>query len=75
MSKFKKGDKVRKTFYGMGGYTEVSEARVHSVVKGVIYLVNEGGGDDDREEGITYDQNGKERENFFPGMTTTIQKL
>lgn len=72
---FKKGMKVIKTFKGLGGYRETAEATVGKVSKkeNTVWLINKGGsGPDDLETGITYDLRGREKENFFPGMTSSI---
>lgn len=67
--RFRKGMKVRKTFYGIGGYTEVDEDIVESVKNGVVRTV-------ECENGITFDAvTGKELENFFPGMHKEIVPL
>lgn len=74
---FKAGDKVKKTFIGLGGYTEeVPGIVVHHVEDGVAYLCESGfdPGSGAYETGITYNANtGKELENFFPGMTSKIE--
>ena len=68
-ARFKKDMKVRKTFYGIGGYTEVDEDVVESVKNGVVRTR-------DCEWGITFDaKTGKELENFFPGMHKEIVPL
>lgn len=71
---FKKGMMVVKTFKGMGGYRETSEATVGKVSKkaNTVWLANDGS-PGDLEWGVTYDLEGREKENFFPGMTTTIR--
>ena len=67
--RFRKGMKVRRTFYGIGGYTEVSEDVVDSVKSGVVRTVK-------CASGITFDaKTGKEVENFFPGMHQEIVPL
>lgn len=71
-AKFKKGDKVLKTLTGFGA-VEKEERTVHSVKNGVVYLVSSSSSD--REEGITYDMAGFERERFIPGMLARIQKV
>ncbi len=68
-ARFKKGMKVRKTFYGTGGYTEIDEDIVESVKNGVVRTVDCG-------NGITFNaRTGKELENFFPGMRKEIIPL
>jgi len=60
------GDSAVKMFYGIQGYREATIVEVTTVdIKtGTIYV--------DGETGITYDANGKEKENFFPGMRSEI---
>ena len=70
---FKEGMKVVKTFKGIGGYVEKSDATVHSIEDGVVYLENDGS-PGERETGVTYNaKNGREIENFVPGMTSFIK--
>jgi hypothetical protein len=66
---WKKGDKCAKMFYGIQGYREASIVEVTSIdlKTGTIFV--------DGETGITYDANGKEKENFFPGMRSEITPL
>jgi len=67
--RFRKGMKVKKTFFGIGGYKEVDEDVVESVKNGVVRTV-------ECENGITFDaETGKELENFFPGMHKEIVPL
>ncbi len=60
------GMMVRKVFHGIGGYRETSSAVVTRINKKTrtIYV--------DDETGITYDLNGREKENFFPPMYSEI---
>ena len=61
---FHKGQKVTKIIHTPEG-EERCDAIVHSIRKGVLYLLNKGT-DGDPEEGITYDPwSGQEREGFF----------
>jgi hypothetical protein len=64
---WKKGMVVTKIFHGIGGYKEEYEAVVTKVdnKKGIVYV--------DNETGITFNFQGKENENFFPGMYSEIK--
>lgn len=68
---FKKGDKVIKTLTGFGA-TETEQRVVHSVKDGVVYLVSSSS--PDRENGVTYNMEGEERERFFLPMVSQIRK-
>lgn len=70
-TKFKKGMTVIKIFHGLDGYTERANAIIGKVTKNAIYL-NDGEGN--LEEGITYDHNGREIENFFSPMWSEIKE-
>lgn len=63
------GQKAVKIFHGLNGYREAKIVEVTSVDVGgaTIYV--------DEETGITYDANGREKENFFPGMHSEITPL
>lgn len=68
---FKKGMDVVCTFHGVMGYKEISDRKVHSIRRGIVYLADEFG---HRQNGITFDEKtGMERENFHAGMRQTIQ--
>lgn len=68
-SRFRKGMRVKKTFFGIGGYREESEDVVTNVRNGVVRT-------ESCENGITFDAvTGKELENFFPGMHMEIVPL
>ena len=69
--KWKKGMRVIKIFHGLGDYTETQAGTIGKVdlKKGIVYFAN----DEETEQGITYDLNGRERENFFPPMWSEIK--
>lgn len=67
---FSPGDKVLKTLTGFGA-EENEERVVHSVEGDVVYLVSSTS--DDRENGVTYDLAGEERERFFLPMVSRIR--
>lgn len=67
--KWRKGMPVVKLFYGIGGFREAAHATVTKVEPktGTIFI--------DEETGITYDSDGREKENFVPGMRSEITPL
>lgn len=71
--KFKKGMKVTKVYKGLSNYTEKSDEVVAKVSTkdNTVWLAN-CGDVNDPETGITYDLKGKEKENFFFGITSFI---
>lgn len=69
---FKKGQSVRKTIYFQGKSSGSQTQKIHSIVKGTIYLSDQEG---QREEGITYNLQGSEIENFFSGFTSKIKAI
>lgn len=66
---WKKGMRVVKMFYGIGGYREASEGTITKIDKKTKTIFV------DEESGITYGFDGKEKENFFPGMRKEITPL
>lgn len=67
MIDWKVGMKVKKTLYGISGYTEETEGVITKIENGIIYV--------DEEWGITFDLMGKELENFFLPMRCEIEPL
>ena len=67
MTDWKVGMKVKKTFHGLDGYTEEYEGEITKIENGIIYV--------DEEWGITFNQQGKEIENFFLPMRSEITPL
>jgi hypothetical protein len=67
MTKWRVGQKVTKIFHGIEGYKETHEAEITKIADGVIYV--------DNERGITFNQQGKEIENFFFPMRSEIVPL
>jgi hypothetical protein len=63
------GTKAVKIFHGLSGYREARVVEITSIdtKTRTIYV--------DNETGITYDVNGREKENFIPGMRSEITPL
>lgn len=66
---WKVGQRAVKIFYGIDGYREATIVEVTGVdvADATVYVNN--------ETGITYDANGHEKENSFPGMRSEITPL
>jgi hypothetical protein len=66
---WRKGMKATKLLYGLNGYREatlVTITKVDAKTKTIFV---------DHETGITFDNDGREKENFFPPMRAEITPL
>jgi hypothetical protein len=74
---FEPGMLVMYTFHGLGGYEEIGFRQIVDVENDIVYVSSyeidaPNFSPDVRSEGITFDQNGIEREGFFPPMYASI---